>query len=86
MNELASDPLITSVGGTAFDKSAFSGANHTITAHAPEQVWNDANDGAQTSSPGAVAVEPAHFREDRRFNRSHSGGEQARSTGRSADR
>jgi subtilase family serine protease len=44
VNELASNPLITSVGGTAFDASAFTGANGTVVAHSEERAWNDSND------------------------------------------
>ena len=44
VNELASNPLITSVGGTAFDSSAFSGVGWTVVAHTDERAWNDSDD------------------------------------------
>jgi subtilase family serine protease len=45
VNELASNPLITSVGGTSFDSSSFSGPGGTIVAHTTERTWDDPNDG-----------------------------------------
>jgi subtilase family serine protease len=55
VNELASHPLITSVGGTAFSASAFAGPNGTVVAHTRERAWNDSDDpdGAQ---PGGGAT------------------------------
>ena len=44
VNELASHPLITSVGGTAFSASAFAGPNWTVVAHTRERAWNDSDD------------------------------------------
>jgi pseudomonalisin len=44
VNELASHPLITSVGGTAFSTSAFAGPNYTVVAHTRERAWNDSDD------------------------------------------
>jgi subtilase family serine protease len=54
VDEFASNPLITSVGGTAFDTSAF-GAAGNITSHsATERVWDDPNDGISSGGAGAT--------------------------------
>jgi subtilase family serine protease len=44
VNELASNPLITSVGGTSFSACTFNGAG-VITGYPSERVWDDPNDG-----------------------------------------
>jgi len=61
VNELASNPLITSVGGTSFDKSVFNGPNGTVTAHTTERAWDEPNDGISTGGAtggGASAYYP----------------------------
>ncbi|HTR63025.1 MAG TPA: S53 family peptidase, partial [Candidatus Binataceae bacterium] len=64
VNELASNPLITSVGGTSFDRTAFNGAAGTIAAHTTERAWNDSDDptwaiyGGDATGGGASAFFP----------------------------
>ncbi len=43
VNELASNPLITSIGGTSFDASAFNGSGN-VTTYTSERTWNDPED------------------------------------------
>ncbi len=63
VNELAANPLITSVGGTAFSFSAFNGSGK-VTGHATERTWNDTDDpdgpisGAGAGGGGASVVFP----------------------------
>jgi subtilase family serine protease len=52
VNELASDPFITSVGGTAFNRSAFSGQGGTIVSYTTERTWNDVSDGVGGGATG----------------------------------
>ena len=51
----SSNPLITSVGGTAFDASAFTGANWTVGAHSAERAWNDSDDPNGAKRGGGAA-------------------------------
>ena len=54
VNEMASNPSVTSVGGTSFDATAFNGPNGTITSHTTERTWNDSDDPAGAKLNGGA--------------------------------
>jgi subtilase family serine protease len=59
VDEFASNPLITSVGGTSFDASAFDAAGNITSHSATERVWDDPNDGissGEATGGGASAI------------------------------
>jgi len=65
VDEFASNPLITSVGGTSFDTSAFDAAGNITSHSATERVWDDPNDlaaavgGATGGGVSAIFPKPA---------------------------
>jgi subtilase family serine protease len=64
VDEFASNPLITSVGGTSFDASAFDAAGNITSHSATERVWDDPNDGisnggATGGGASAIFAKPA---------------------------
>jgi subtilase family serine protease len=64
VDEFASNPLITSVGGTSFDTSAFDAAGNITSHSATERVWDDPNDGvpnggATGGGVSAIFAKPA---------------------------
>jgi subtilase family serine protease len=65
VDEFASNPLITSVGGTSFDTSAFDAAGNITSHSATERVWDDPNDlgmavgGATGGGVSAIFAKPS---------------------------
>jgi subtilase family serine protease len=64
VDEFGSNPLITSVGGTSFDASAFDPAGNITSHSATERVWDDPNDaisggGATGGGASAIFAKPA---------------------------
>ncbi len=52
VNELSTDPNVTSVGGTSFDPSYTSGTDTSVVTSTALRAWNDPEDGKSTGGAG----------------------------------